>query len=83
MKLQSAWKASCAAMRGWRAAGQFPPARLGHFAAALLGLPDSRHPLSEVRRRSSAGCRLPVTLPDDATFDKPGNALDHHRPGST
>jgi leucyl-tRNA synthetase len=21
---------------------------------------------------------LPVTLPDDATFDKPGNALDHH-----
>ena len=22
--------------------------------------------------------QLPVTLPDDATFDKPGNALDHH-----
>src|SRR5438876_8729153 len=21
---------------------------------------------------------LPVTLPEDATFDKPGNALDHH-----
>ncbi|NOJ49623.1 leucine--tRNA ligase [Bradyrhizobium archetypum] len=22
--------------------------------------------------------QLPVTLPDDATFDRPGNALDHH-----
>ncbi|MBV9532161.1 MAG: leucine--tRNA ligase [Bradyrhizobium sp.] len=23
-------------------------------------------------------CDLPVTLPEDATFDRPGNALDHH-----
>ena len=35
------------------APGQFPPARLGHLAPALLGLPDPDHPL----RRSAAWCR--------------------------
>ena len=33
-----------------RAQGQFPPARLGHFAPALLGLPDPGHPLRRLRR---------------------------------
>ena len=37
------------------ASGEFPPARLGHFAAALLGLPDPDHPLREVRRGAGAG----------------------------
>ena len=36
------------------APGQLPPARLGHFAAALLGLPDPDHPLPRLRRRSGA-----------------------------
>ena len=40
---------------GGAAAGQFPPARLGHFAAALLGLPDPDHPLRQVRRGAGAG----------------------------
>ena len=40
---------------GGAAPGQFPPARLGHLAAALLGLPDPDHPLREVRRRAGAG----------------------------
>jgi len=35
----------------------FSPARLGHLAAALLGLPDPDHPLRKVRRGSSAGER--------------------------
>ena len=34
------------------APGQLPPARLGHFAPALLGLPDPDHPL----RRNAAWC---------------------------
>ena len=38
-----------------RAQSQFPPARLGHLAPALLGLPDPRHPLRKMRRRSGAG----------------------------
>ena len=33
---------------GRRAAGKFPPARLGHFAAALLGLSDPRDPLRKM-----------------------------------
>ena len=38
-----------------REAGALAPARLGHFAPALLGLPDPAHPLPEVRRRAGAG----------------------------
>ena len=40
-----------------QAAGQFPPARLGHLAPALLGLPDPGHPLRRLRRRAGAGER--------------------------
>ena len=40
---------------GGAAPGQLPPARLGHFAPALLGLPDPDHPLRELRRRAGAG----------------------------
>jgi leucyl-tRNA synthetase len=32
-----------------------PPARLGHLAPALLGLPDPDHPLRRLRRRAGAG----------------------------
>ena len=42
---------------GRRAQGKFPPARLGHFAPALLGLPDPGHPLPEMRRGARAGQR--------------------------
>ncbi len=34
---------------------ELPPARLGHLAAALLGLPDPGHPLRGLRRRAGAG----------------------------
>jgi hypothetical protein len=37
-----------------RAQGKLPPARLGHFAAALLGLPDSGDPLRKMRRGAGA-----------------------------
>ena len=37
------------------AADQLPPARLGHLAPALLGLPDPGDPLRELRRRAGAG----------------------------
>ena len=40
---------------GGAAPGQLPPARLGHLAPALLGLPDPDHPLRGVRRRAGAG----------------------------
>ena len=42
---------------GRRAPGEFPSARLGHLAPALLGLPDPGDPLSEVRRGAGAGRR--------------------------
>ena len=41
--------------RPWRKADHLAPARLGHFAPALLGLPDSDHPLRKLRRRAGAG----------------------------
>ena len=44
---------------GRRAQGQFPPARLGHLAPALLGLPDPGHPLRGLRRRAGAGGSAP------------------------
>ena len=75
-RLESETARQCA---GRRAAGELPPARLGHLAPALLGLPDPGDPLPEMRRRAGAGqgpagrrCRR------TSTFDKPGNALDHH-----
>ena len=37
-----------------QAPGEFPAARLGHFAAALLGLPDPDHPLRSLRRGAGA-----------------------------
>ncbi len=56
-----------------RTAGQLPPARLGHFAAALLGLPDSRHPLS----RNAMWCRCRTAIcrsscRKTATFEQAG-----------
>ena len=41
-----------------REEGAVPPARLGHLAPALLGLPDPDHPLRQLRRR--AGARRPA-----------------------
>ena len=40
---------------GGAAPGQLPPARLGHLAPALLGLPDPDDPLRQMRRRAGAG----------------------------
>ena len=37
-----------------RAQGEFPPARLGRVAPALLGLPDPGHPLPVMRGRAGA-----------------------------
>ena len=40
---------------GWRAADAISSARLGHLAAALLGLPDPDDPLPDLRHRAGAG----------------------------
>ena len=40
---------------GRHAQGQFPPARLGRLAPALLGLPDPGHPLRRLRRGAGPG----------------------------
>ena len=54
-------------------------ARLGRIAAALLGLPDPGHPLRCLRHRAGARReQLPVVLPEDVDFARPGNPLDHH-----
>jgi leucyl-tRNA synthetase len=57
---------------------QFPPARLGHLAPALLGLPDPGDPLRDLRRGAGSGRPAGPCCPSDVTFDKPGNPLDHH-----
>ncbi len=44
---------------GRRAGDQFPPARLGHLAPALPGLPDPDHPLRELRPGSRTGGPAP------------------------
>ena len=51
----------------------------GASRASAIGAARSRSSIA----RTAASCRcpttdLPVKLPDDATFDKPGNPLDHH-----
>ena len=52
----SGWRRKRAATAPVGAApGQLSPARLGHFAPALLGLPDPDHPLREMRRGAGAG----------------------------
>ena len=51
---------------------------MGHFAPALLGLPDPDHPLRDLRRVPVPDADLPVKLPEDVTFDQPGNPLDRH-----
>ena len=68
---------------GRRAAGQFPPARLGHLAPALLGLPDPGDPLPDMRRGAGARCgpaggaaggRLASTSPATrSTIIRPGS----------
>ena len=63
----------------WLRHHRLSPARLGRQPPALLGLPDPGHPL----RGRAASCRcprtdLPVTLPMDVDFDRPGNPLSHH-----
>ena len=47
-------KETCRRSPGRPAADQFPPARLGDFAPALLGLPDPGHSLPGVRRGAGA-----------------------------
>ena len=42
---------------GWRAADAISSARLGHLAAALLGLSDPDDPLPDLRHRAGAGGR--------------------------
>jgi leucyl-tRNA synthetase len=42
------------------------------------GCPIPVDPLRGLRRRAGAGRDLPVLLPDDADFSKPGNPLDRH-----
>ena len=67
-----------------RAQGEFPPARLGHLAPALLGLPDPGHPLRRLRRGAGAArtsCRscCPRTSPSTC----PAIRSTGTRPGST
>ena len=61
------------------APGQLSPARLGHLAPALLGLPDPGDPLRDLRHRPGAGsatCRSRCRT--TSTFDRPGNPLARH-----
>jgi hypothetical protein len=49
------------------------PARLGHLAPALLGLPDSDHPLRDCGDVPVPDDQLPVVLPEDVVPDGTGN----------
>ena len=54
---------------------QLAPARLGHLAAALLGMPDPADPLRGLRRRPGAGRGPAGVLPEDLVPDGSGNPL--------
>ncbi len=56
--------------------GAVPPARLGRLAPALLGLPDPDHPLRVLRPVAVPVADLPVKLPEEVSFDQPGNPLE-------
>ena len=53
-------------------------ARLGRVAPTLLGLPIPVVYCDACGMVPLPDNKLPVLLPDDATFDKVGNPLDHH-----
>ncbi len=55
----------------------------GGFHASATGDVRSRSSIARPAGGSGAKEDLPVTLPEDVTFDKPGNPLDHIPPGST
>ena len=58
LNFEEAFDAYRQAVRGagqGQAPRQLPPARLGHFAPALLGLPDPADPLQRLRRAAGAG----------------------------
>ena len=69
----------------WRhAQGELSPARLGHLAPALLGLPDPGDPLRGLRRGAGAGegsaCAGSLTTPPSTS---PAIRWSGIRPGST
>jgi len=51
------------------------PARLGHLAPALLGLPGADRALPVLRRRAVPDDQLPVKLPEHLVPDGTGNPL--------
>jgi leucyl-tRNA synthetase len=53
-------------------------ARLGRLAPALLGYTDPVHPLRCCGVVPVPKGQLPVVLPDDVSFDIPGNPLERH-----
>ncbi len=85
----TAWTSDAAKRRGDRASwselgvgagrGELAAARLGRVRGSATGAARSRSSIA----RPAAWCRcrtrdLPVRLPEDVTFDRPGNPLDHH-----
>ncbi len=67
-----------------RAQGQFPPARLGHFPPALLGLPDPHDPLRRLRCGAGAqsrSCRS--SSPTMSSSTVPAIRSTVTRPGGT
>ena len=67
------------ACRPGRARGQFPAARLGDFAPALLGLRRSRSSIAPIAARSrSEGGSCRSGCPTTSSSTGPGNPLDRH-----
>jgi hypothetical protein len=61
-----------------RAPGELPPARLGHFRQRYWGCPIPVIHCDDCGVVPEKDENLPVQLPDDINFDKPGNPLDRH-----
>jgi hypothetical protein len=57
---------------------EVPPARLGPFPAALLGLPDPGRALRDLRRGAGEEGKPAGRTARDVSFDVPGNPLDRH-----
>lgn len=58
-----------------RTKNPIPPARLGHFAPTLLGLPDSHRSLRKMRRRTRPSRPTACRLPENVVPDGMGSPL--------
>ncbi len=77
-KWRSGWRRDCAATGPWRTAINFRLRDWGVSRQRYWGCPIPMVHCEKCGVVPVTENDLPVTLPEDVTFDRPGNPLDHH-----